>query len=985
MVRYNIACLVRSIIRGRELMDFKKISIFFWRVLIIIFSGHVLATHQNKLPADPSLSSSSGSISAVSSAISESTVSAASFNIAIQQQNYPYQYINADGQPAGIFIELWRLWAEKQQVKITFQGFSWAEGLTAVANQQVDFHAGLLPSHRGQHQLLLSSALYPHDSFVYLDNKVQDVVTLGQLHPYKVGAVNGLVDLEALTNDNNISVQLFQSRTELYDAVLNRELLAFVEQGELDHNYPNIKELGTIFPKYKRFNYYTGDYSAAVASNNPKLIEFINQGLAKISLAERVNIEKSFLDMAPEGDVLNLGFTGSLPPYMGYSASGQPQGLFIDMWRLWAKHTGHEINFVGDSLNRSFTQLVRGSLDAHIAYTNVFDEKNGLKKSAKVYSLNSQVFVSSKLPNITSLDQLNGKVVGVFKTAPYVESLTQQFPKIKYRVFAGLTEMISAAERGEIDAAISEVETMQVKLVNANLQGLFYLLEQPVFPTDIFAIVAKGDTQLARDINQGFANIPREDLRMLESIWLKEHANSHFSAYKEKIPLTEQQQSWVQDNPVLKMGITKDWEPLEFIDEDGEPSGINLEVIEAITQSAGFELEFIAYDNWSELIAGFRNQDIDLLMGVSSSNNRIQDFEFTDSYWKMPWSIVYRRILGRINSLADLNGKTLALVKGYQLSNWIKVNYPKIDIVLVNSTAEGLLAVQQGFVDGFVEGLPVASKLAKNESIVPLEVAVIPDFPTQDSRIAIHKGNQILKSILNQGLITIDEKKRQEIFNRWFNVNIHSGWDKRQVTRIAVQVGFAIFVVIFFVVLWNRRLHKEVQRRKVLEAQMKHMATHDELTGLANRALLKTQMDSAIALHQRQGLKLAVMFIDLDGFKAVNDKYGHDVGDIVLQQVADRLTTCVRRSDTVCRFGGDEFVILLTSLNNKEEAAYIAEKVINVIAQPFVANQHNATLGTSIGISVYPDDSGNIADLFKLADNLMYRVKSSGKNNFSYL
>ena len=435
----------------------------------------------------------------------------------------------------------------------------------------------------------------------------------------------------------------------------------------------------------------------------------------------------------------------------------------------------------------------------------------------------------------------------------------------------------------------------------------------------------------------------------------------------------------------MKVGITKDWEPLEFIGEDGQPLGINRDVIESVTQSAGFELEFVAYDHWAALVAGFRDNEIDLILGVSSANSRAPDFDFTDSYWQMPWSIIYRRILGRINSLADLNGKTLAIVKGYQLTNWVKANYPEIDVVLVNSTTEGVLAVQQGFVDGFVEGLPVASKLAKQESIVPLEVAVVPEFPSQDSRIGIHKGNHVLQSILNQGLSTIDDKKRQEIFNRWFDINIHSGWDKRFVTRIATQVGFVIFAIILFVVLWNRRLHKEVGRRKALEMQMKHMATHDELTGLANRTLIKTQMESAIALHQRQGLKLAVMFVDLDGFKAVNDKYGHDFGDVVLQQVAERLTSCVRKSDTVCRFGGDEFVVLLTSLNNKEEAAFIAEKIINLIAKPFIGNQIKATLGASIGISVFPDDSDSAADLFKMADNLMYRVKSSGKNNYSYL
>ncbi|WP_181902216.1 diguanylate cyclase domain-containing protein [Thalassotalea euphylliae] len=909
------------------------------------------------------------------------------YTIAFHQHSYPYQFVNDDGEAEGVFADFWRLWAKRQGVKVTFKLSPWDQSIANVTKHHADFHAGLV-AFEGAENLLFSHSIYPHDSFIYVDVNAQDILSLEQLAPYKVGVVKGLANVDAITAANNISIRYFPTRAAMYDALLNGELLAFVEQDEFDQRYARIAELQAIFPKYKRLNYFTGDLQAAVARTNEPLLAFINQGLAKINLSERVGIEKKWLNIAPhiapQTSVLNLGFASNLAPFMGYSASGKPQGLFIDMWRLWAKQTGTNVNFVGDSLNRSFAQLQRGAIDAHIAFTGTFDETSGLKKATKVYELNSQVFVSNRLPNITSLEQLAGKRVGVFKAAFYVQPLLEQYPDIEFHVFAELANMITAAERGEIDAAISEVETMQVKLVTANLQSLFYVLETPVFPIELFAVVGEGNNQLAEQIKKGFAAIPREDLHTLESIWLTSHENSHYAVAEKGIPLTDEQRHWIAANPVLKVGIVKDWEPLEFLDEEGQPTGINRDVVEAITQGAGFELQYFAYENWSALIDAFRQQELDIVLSVSRSIKQNIDFDFSDSYWQMPWSITYRRILGRIDSLADMNGKTLAVVKGYQLVNWIKTNYPAITVNLVNTTSEGLIAVQQGFVDGFLEGLPVASTFAKQESIVPLEVAVVPEIPPQDSRIGIRKGNLMLQSILNQGLSVIDETMRQEIFNRWFDVNIHTGWDKRLVTRIAAQIGFLIIVIILFVLLWNRRLHKEVDRRKALELQMKHMATHDELTGLANRTLIKTQMESAIALHQRQGLKLAVLFVDLDGFKGVNDKYGHDFGDIVLQQVAERLRGCVRKSDTICRFGGDEFVILLTSLNNKEEAAFIAEKIIDVVSKPFLGDQYQATLGSSIGISVFPEDADNGADLLKTADNLMYRVKSSGKNNFSY-
>jgi len=162
------------------------------------------------------------------------------------------------------------------------------------------------------------------------------------------------------------------------------------------------------------------------------------------------------------------------------------------------------------------------------------------------------------------------------------------------------------------------------------------------------------------------------------------------------------------------------------------------------------------------------------------------------------------------------------------------------------------------------------------------------------------------------------------------------------------------------------------------------MATHDELTGLANRVLLKDRLSTAILFHQRQSLKMAVLFIDLDGFKNINDTHGHDVGDELLQQVAIRLQGCVRSSDTVVRFGGDEFVLLLTGLHSPNEAAYVADKVLRLMQKEFELSKTKAFIGCSIGIAMYPDDGDNDTDLLKIADTMMYKVKAAGKNHYIF-
>lgn len=169
-----------------------------------------------------------------------------------------------------------------------------------------------------------------------------------------------------------------------------------------------------------------------------------------------------------------------------------------------------------------------------------------------------------------------------------------------------------------------------------------------------------------------------------------------------------------------------------------------------------------------------------------------------------------------------------------------------------------------------------------------------------------------------------------------------------------------------------------------LAINMAHQAQHDALTQLPNRVLLDDRLDQAISFAERQGNSLAVMFLDLDNFKNINDSLGHAVGDSLLQSVAQRLTASVRRTDTVSRIGGDEFVLLLTECHNTQDAAITAQKLLTAVAAPYQIDQHNLQMTSSIGISVYPADALNAEALIKNADTAMYRAKQAGRNNYHF-
>ncbi|MBV1869359.1 MAG: EAL domain-containing protein [Gammaproteobacteria bacterium] len=176
----------------------------------------------------------------------------------------------------------------------------------------------------------------------------------------------------------------------------------------------------------------------------------------------------------------------------------------------------------------------------------------------------------------------------------------------------------------------------------------------------------------------------------------------------------------------------------------------------------------------------------------------------------------------------------------------------------------------------------------------------------------------------------------------------------------------------------------DVTSQKESRNQIEMLAFYDPLTTLANRRLFRDRMEHAIFSAKRTGGKLALLNLDLDHFKRVNDTLGHDVGDLLLTNIASRLKECVRRDDTVARLGGDEFAILLVNIESPSVAALIAEKVIGVVRKPVVLPEQQVNMTVTIGISIFPDDATNVSGFVKNADMAMYSAKSLGRNRFSF-
>ncbi len=213
-----------------------------------------------------------------------------------------------------------------------------------------------------------------------------------------------------------------------------------------------------------------------------------------------------------------------------------------------------------------------------------------------------------------------------------------------------------------------------------------------------------------------------------------------------------------------------------------------------------------------------------------------------------------------------------------------------------------------------------------------------------------------------------------EIWNRRKNGSVFPEWLSISVIRDSKTSKVTEYVAVF----------SDITQRKRDEEQIRRQANFDALTGIPNRSLFFDRLAQAIIGARRERGKLALLFLDLDRFKAVNDNYGHVTGDGLLQEVAERMRSCLRDTDTVARFGGDEFVVLVHDLKELDDAALVAEKILEQMSIPFVVADREVVLGASIGITIYPDDTEDPEEMLRNADMAMYRAKEEGRNRFQF-
>ena len=895
---------------------------------------------------------------------------------------YPYAYRTEQELPAGLLVDLWQEVAKTAGLKLQLEMSARETVLQHIENNQFQVVGGLTRTLEREKKYFLGNNILEVYSNVFVHRELPQISRLDQLQPLVIGVLAHSSHLQVLrAKVPGVLVREFGTTDELYDAAVKGEIRAFTALDRLTPRYHDYKKLIETFPLYRKVPLQKIEFTYAVTPKQPELAQRINKAFSQLPPHLLDKLQRRWLSGVSNEDTLLISMSVGNPPLMNVSLNGAPQGLLVDLWQLWSEVTGTPVAFLPDSSSDGLKALQLGRVDLLMGFPVNGEVPEQTMVAKDIYQVTSSFYFHK----INPLQQLSDSPlpIGIFSIASYDAQLREAAPLKQIQRFDKLEDMLQALDRRQIAGFYAADLIMQERVLIHQTQS-FSKLDNPKFDSVLKVLVLQGNERLADRIRRGFAKISQDQLEAIEKKWLRDPTEGYFRQSRQQIPLTEAEATWIAANRDVRVGVITDWAPIEFVDEQGEARGVTADIIKLMQQRTGVNFRFVPYANWQELFQDFSKGELDVVAHLAENAERKRFATFTQDFWPLRWTLASQSNTATISQVNQLAGKKVAVKQEYQIIKYLQANFPNIQIIKVAKQADGLEMLQTGEADFVIDSLFAIGSALRQPENINLRMHLPADMPTYPTTLAIRHDWPQLLNILDKGLHTMTEQDRQQITDRWFAVDQKPVPAADRMFTIGLQV-FAVVILLFVVVFfWNMSLRREVSLRREMEEKMRFMATHDDLTQLANRNLLQERLTQAIYQHARHQEKLALMFIDLDGFKAVNDQFGHHVGDELLVKIAEILRYCVRKSDTAARFGGDEFVILLTGLVDRDDAAIVAEKILLQLAEPLQLSACSAQIGASIGIALYPDDGADEGAMLKAADGLMYLAKDAGKGRYRF-
>ncbi|MCS6098879.1 transporter substrate-binding domain-containing protein [Shewanella baltica] len=898
--------------------------------------------------------------------------------VVMGEDSFPYQYVDNDGEPTGLLVDLWKEWAKQSHTQVVFVARHWHESLDQLRQGKAQVHIGMGKTPEREQEFDFTVPIADVGTFLYLHKSLQGKKSIKELIPFQIGVVAASShEAELHRIEPQLVFKRYESREKLLAGVAAGEIMVFAGLEGYLKDPASSQEVAANYPNTARIQIKAMQFVPAVKKGNLDLVDRINKGFTALDPHFIQQTERRWLGYQRQQAGIVISMQLGVEPFVDLGVDGLPHGLYVDMWQLWSEKTGIAVDFISGDMNSSVDDVRRGLADAHIGYPESDDVKTGLNRAWHLYTVKSRLFLFQQ--QLTDLDSLKGKRIGVVPTAPYLVELRKALPQMALRYYDNMDTMVAGARSGEIVGFVaSGAWTSHYLLLNKGWSD-FSQYPNLEFSTNIYVLTRSDDPGLTQRIANGFNNISNQEFADIENKWMLNPKDHVFTQAERHVSLSPAEQAYVESVGELKVGYLKQWPPMEFMDEQGEFAGINSDIVKLLKEQLKLKLTPVAFDDWHSLIDALQKGEVSLAGSVAQTAERQQRLAFSEAYWPSPWALVSQLEQVSVFNIAQLAGQRVAVVEGYHLVAQLMSLEPSLKLVIVPNTQAGLAAVTNGNADVFIDKVVTLASELKTSHYPTLKMSLLSDLADQHSHIGVYPQFAPLVPLINKALALIDAQHQQQIYARWVSFSVATESAKYlQWLRYIVFGVIILCSVMVAVLLVNRRLNREITQRLVAEKRLLHVANHDALTQLPNRALLDDRLAQALLSHQREQAHFALLFIDLDGFKQINDQHGHPIGDELLVLVARKLTKVIRGSDTVARFGGDEFVILLNRVQDLDAATQVADNILQALSSPLLIQGVSVSIAVSMGVVIYPRDGDTAIGLLKKADQLMYQAKSCG-------
>ncbi|MDH3533035.1 MAG: EAL domain-containing protein [Gammaproteobacteria bacterium] len=602
------------------------------------------------------------------------------------------------------------------------------------------------------------------------------------------------------------------------------------------------------------------------------------------------------------------------------------------------------------------------------------------------------VFTKGERPTIRGFEDLYGLKMAIPAGYAHIEYLDRNHPDIEIVEVPSILDAMDAVLTGQADAIIENTASIAYYTAEQSILGLV-----PAFPVrfevDNVHMAVRKDWPLLRDILQkALDEISADNTTKIMAKWTgSEAAAKTFLTTRAEFSAAEQR--YLQQQGQLTACININRMPLEAM-RDYDHEGMTADYLAVLADTLKVPIRTQAYDTWQEIGGQLAAGRCDLVTLALDTARESEASLFSSPYIDENLALATQVSEGFYEDLSDLSAAKIGVVAGYTDIDRLRSRHPDIEFVEFPTLNRGLEAVADGQLFGLLDYVVTISYAIRRKYDNDLKISG--DFADDalGFSFGFRKDDALLASAIEKTVRAMPESQRQNIHRKWVAVSIEKETDY----ALFLETAFLASVILIFILF----RHAEVRRHRA-EIQVKnseletinsrleeqtdsalHLAYHDQLTNLPNRAKLLADLDHSIKLCRRTGAQLAVLFLDLDRFKYVNDSLGHHIGDKLLGAVAKRISGLLRETDTLCRIGGDEFIVLLEAISDSYSPCIVAQRIVDALGQTFQIGEHSVNIGTSIGIAVYPDDTDDVNTLIKYADSAMYSAKENGRNGYSY-